>query len=113
MLVDKLGIPLLAESSVKAGLDVDWNDEQAQADALEQLLAEIEALEAWVRDNLGPKADEPPLRDHLELLEQLREQDLEPDPSGGGGTRIKRGVAKDRRISIEDPDMRHGRKTKR
>ncbi len=112
LLVDELGVPLLAESSIKAGLDIDWNDEQAQATALEQLLAEIGALESWVRNNLGPQADEPPLRDHLELLEQLRTQDLEPDPSGGGGSRIKRGVAKDRRISIEDPDMRHGRKTK-
>jgi hypothetical protein len=51
------------------------------------------------------------LQDQLALLEQLREQDLEPDPDGGG-RRIARGVAKDRRVSIEDPDMRHGRKTK-
>ena len=38
-------------------------------------------------------------------------QDLEPDPDGDG-LRIIDGVAKDRRISVEDGDMRHGRKTK-
>ena len=39
-------------------------------------------------------------------------QDLEPDPSGGGRSRIRDGVAEDRRVSVEDKDMRHGRKSK-
>ena len=39
------------------------------------------------------------------------EQDLEPDPNGGG-SRIIKGVAADRRISVEDGEMRHGRKSK-
>jgi hypothetical protein len=39
-------------------------------------------------------------------------QDLEPEPEPGGGVRIKQGVAEDRRISVEDGEMRHGRKTK-
>ena len=43
---------------------------------------------------------------------QIVEQDTEPDPEGGpGGRRIKKQVAPDRRISIEDKDMRHGRKS--
>jgi hypothetical protein len=111
LLVDELGIPLLAESSIKKALDVDWSDDAARTSALERLLAEISALETWVRTNLGEAANDPPLRDHLQLLEQLRGQDLEPDPSGGG-RRIKHGVAQDRRISVEDPDMRHGHKTR-
>jgi IS5 family transposase len=111
LLVDELGISLLAESSVKKALDIDWSDDAARNDALGRLLAEIEALEAWVRTNYEGAVDEGQLRECLELLEQLREQDLEPDPSGGG-RRVKRGVAKDRRISVEDPDMRHGHKTR-
>lgn len=111
LLVDELGIPLLAESSIKKALDIDWDDDAERNAALERLLGEIEALEAWVHQNFEKEASKPPLRDHLELLERLREQDLEPDPSGGG-RRVKNGVAKDRRISIEDPDMRHGRKSK-
>lgn len=111
LLVDELGIPMLAESSIKKALDIDWDNDEARNAALERLLGQIETLEAWVQNNLEQEVDKPPLREHLELLERLREQDLEPDPSGGG-RRVKDGVAKDRRISIEDPDMRHGRKSK-
>ena len=53
----------------------------------------------------------PPLQAHVETLVQIRTQDLEPDPTGGG-SRIREGVAEDRRVSIEDPEMRHGRKSK-
>ena len=42
---------------------------------------------------------------------QIRTQDLEPDPQGGG-SRIREGVAADRRVSIADKEMRHGRKSK-
>ena len=40
----------------------------------------------------------------------MRTQDVEPRPDGG--VQIRQGVAADRRISIEDADMRHGRKSK-
>jgi Transposase DDE domain len=55
---------------------------------------------------------EPPLKESLETLQQIAAQDLEPDPGGGGRRRIREGVAPDRRISIEDPEMRHDRKSK-
>ena len=45
------------------------------------------------------------------FLDELAAQRLRPNfwhPQA----RIRQGVAKDRRISIEDPQMRHGRKTK-
>jgi hypothetical protein len=54
----------------------------------------------------------PPLKEHVDTLEQIRHQDLEPDPSGKGRSRIRQGVAVDRRVSIEDSEMRHGRKSK-
>jgi hypothetical protein len=39
-------------------------------------------------------------------------QDTAPDPeSGPGGRRIKKRVAPDRRISLEEKDLRHGRKS--
>ncbi len=105
------GIPLLTASSVKRGLDIDWSDAKAKAQTIDTLIHQVDGLEAWVREKLPDDVDAPPLRDHLETLEQLRNQDLEPDPSGGG-TRIRDGVAEDRRISIEDGEMRHGRKSK-
>ncbi|MCP5070258.1 MAG: transposase, partial [bacterium] len=38
-------------------------------------------------------------------------QDIEPDPNGDG-KRIIDGTSRDRQISVSDPDMRHGRKSK-
>ncbi len=54
----------------------------------------------------------PPLKEHVDTLRQLIHHDVEPDPSGKGGPRIIVGVVPDRRVSIEDKEMRHGRKSK-
>jgi hypothetical protein len=106
------GIPVLLESSIKAGLDVQWSDRAEKRRALELLVGQLDSLEAWLMRTLPEELQQPPLRETVALLRQLRDQDLEPDPGGSGKTRIRRGTAKDRRVSIEDPDMRHGRKTK-
>jgi hypothetical protein len=106
------GAPLLATGqSIKRAIDVEWSDPEQKAWALRTLVDELDALEAWIREHLPDAIDAPPLAEHLETLRQLREQDLEPDPSGGG-PRIRQGVAPDRRVSIEDKQMRHGRKSK-
>jgi hypothetical protein len=108
------GIPVLLESSVKKGLDVEWSDPEQKAEALQRLVGQLDALQRWVEHRLPEQMKEPPLQQSLETLKQLAAQDLEPDPGGGGGggKRIRHGVAPDRRISIEDPEMRHGRKSK-
>lgn len=106
------GIPALLGSSVKKALDVEWSDGKAKAEALSRLVEQLDSLEGWLRRRLGEELKAPPLSEHLATLEQIRGQDLEPDPSGGGKMRIREGVAEDRRILIEDAEMRHGRKTK-
>lgn len=105
------GIPLLCESSAKKALDVEWSDPTAKAEAIKEVARQIESLEAWVRTRLAVEMKEPPLKEHMDTLVQIRTQDLEPDPNGGGA-RIRQGVAPERRVSVEDPDMRHGRKSK-
>ena len=56
--------------------------------------------------------EQPPLKEVMETITQIVTQDTEPDPGGGpGGRRLKQHVAPDRRISIEDKDIRHGRKS--
>jgi len=111
-LAQEAGIPLLLEASIKKALDIEWSDREQKAEVVERLARQIDALEAWVKKCLPKELSKPPLKEHLNTLEQIRAQDLEPDPSGGGKRRIREGVAPDRRISIEDPEMRHGRKSK-
>lgn len=104
--------PLLAaDHSIKRALDTEWSDAEHKAQALRDLVEQVDSLERWILKHLSDQADQPPLSDHLATLRQIREQDLEPDPSGGG-SRIRQGVAAERRVSVEDSEMRHGRKSK-
>jgi Transposase DDE domain/Transposase domain (DUF772) len=105
------GIPLLVEASVKRALDIDWNEATEKREAMKTLSRQLDALQSWIARQLPEALATPPLKEEVETLEQIRRQDLEPDPQGGGA-RIRDGVAEDRRVSIEDPDMRHGRKSK-
>lgn len=106
------GIPILLESSVKKALDLEWGTPDAKTQAIDILVEQLDSLNAWLHRKLPEQIKRPPLLEHVETLAQIRSQDLEPDPSGGGGTRIRQGVAPERRVSIEDPEMRHGRKSK-
>jgi Transposase DDE domain/Transposase domain (DUF772) len=102
-------VPLLLASSIKAGLDIDWSTPDAKVDALNRLCRQLDRLMTWVTKHAGSCTDAPLTR-YIEALTQVRAQDLEPRE--GGGVQILRGVAADRRVSIEDADMRHGRKSK-
>lgn len=106
------GIPVLGATSIKTGLDIDWDDPQAKAGAMERLLGQVRSLGQWLEKELREQLQQPPLSEQWALLNKLIEQDTEPEPEGGG-SRIKQGVAKDRRISVSDGDMRHGRKSKK
>ncbi len=46
----------------------------------------------------------------LEIADQVQEQDMQIDEKGKAS--LIKGVAKDRRISVEDSEMRHGRKSR-
>lgn len=102
-------VPLLMASSIKAGLDIDWSAPDAKVSALNRLCRQLDRLTVWVGKQ-PPACIDAPLARYIEALAQVREQDLEPRSEGG--VQIRQGVAADRRISIEDADMRHGRKSK-
>lgn len=110
-LAAKAGVPMLAHKSIKAALDLEWSAPAQKSSAIVTLVEQLDRLEAWVRQELAGEIDELPLSEHLATLAQLRAQDLDPEPPGGT-PRIRKGVAEDRRVSVEDPDMRHGRKSK-
>jgi hypothetical protein len=89
-------------SSLKAALDRNWDDPAARQDALGTVLAALAEVEAALGDQAAP----PPLA----IARQIRAQDVTVDAAGK--PEVRRGVANDRRISIEDADMRHGRKSR-
>jgi hypothetical protein len=105
----KAGIPLLLAPSIKAGLDIDWSDPKQKAVAVEIVERQVSSLQAWVDRHLDEGISEP-LRPYLEAITQVRDQDLET--TDGGAVRIREGVAPDRRISVQDAEMRHGRKSR-
>lgn len=109
--IDEAGVTVLGASSVKAALDLDWDDETATLEGLQQLLSDVSRLEAWVVERASEAVEQPPVQDALELLRKVVDQDTEPDPPSKG-RRIKQGVPRDRIVSIADPEMRHGRKSK-
>jgi len=105
------GLKLLSGSSLKAQLDIDWDDADQQSAALNRLLDEVAALEVWVSKRALGSVKEAPLQEALNALWAVIKQDFEPDPFGGG-PKIRRGTARDRMPSLGDPEMRHGRKSR-
>jgi Transposase DDE domain/Transposase domain (DUF772) len=105
----KAGIPLLLSPSIKAGLDIDWSDPRQKLTAIQIVEQQVGSLQRWVERHLDEVLEEP-LRPYLDAISTVREQDLEQTKKDG--VRIRQGVAPERRISIEDSEMRHGRKSR-
>jgi hypothetical protein len=99
------GVPALAASSLKAALDADWDDPATADAALAQVLGYLEQVEAFLADRCGAEV----AAAATATARQVRDQDV--DACGAAPT-LRRGVAKDRRISVEDDQMRHGRKSR-
>lgn len=105
IVAEQAGVPQLAASSLKAALDLDWDDAATVQVALGQVLGFLDRVQALIADGTGG----PAAADAVAIAHQVRDQDVDlsgPTPA------LRRGVAKDRRISVEDPDMRHGRKSR-
>ena len=106
------GASILNGSSVKAQLDVNWDLEDERILALSKVLEAKKAVENWVvaqeEQTQGKIPDS--AYQNLKVARQIEAQDVEK--STEGKAKIRRGVAKNRRISVEDGQMRHGRKSR-
>ena len=105
MVAQQAGAPQLAGSSLKAALDRDWDDPAARDDALAVVLGLLARVEAFLAGQAGDDA----AAEAVAVARQVRDQDVDlagPAPS------LRRGVARDRRVSVEDSQMRHGRKSR-
>ena len=99
------GVPQLGASSLKAALDADWDDPAAREAALAEVLGLLDQVEAFVAGLAGDQAGAAAVR----TARQVRDQDID---LAGPAPALRRGVARDRRISVEDAQMRHGRKSR-
>jgi transposase len=105
------GVPVLgAPTSLKAALDLDWDDPASRTWALGVVLDALRQVEAIVTQQPASVAQET-AQAAVAVAQQVAAQDVEQDPAGH--PQLRRGVAKDRRISVEDAQMRHGRKSAR
>lgn len=114
-LTAELQLTTVSASSIKAALDVDWREPEARVKALGALIEQFERLRRWLEEHFAQaQLEEPPMSEHIAVVERVIEQDTEPDPDSpgpDGKRRLRQGVKEDRLISLSDRDMRHGRKS--
>lgn len=102
------GAEMVSATSLKAALDRDWDQASQREEALDLILNVLHAMENWVQTlQLEEKDLATP---SLSVAQQIKAQDVEANEQGKA--HLIKGVAKDRRISIEDAEMRHGRKSR-
>jgi hypothetical protein len=84
---------------------IDWENSSARAELLNDLVYDaVSVLRA------GLSFDDAELQGLLEQLARLVGQDVEVSEDGTG--KLIDGVSADRQVSVVDPEMRHGRKSK-
>ena len=103
------GAVVVGDTSVKAALDLDWDDPTARQQALRLVLGALDAAEGWLAAQPGA-SDEPRVQAGLAAAQEVRTQDVVV--ADDGTPQLRQGVAADRRISVEDGEMRHGRKSR-
>src|SRR5260370_1894995 len=96
-------------TSLKAALDGDWDQKIQKDEALALVLQVLHTVDAWVK-TLTDEEDKALAEPVLAIAKQVEKQDVEI--SEKGKVSLVKGVAKDRRISVEDSEMRHGRKSR-
>lgn len=99
-------------TSLKGTAEIDWSDAEQRRRFLGEIVADADRVleQARVARNdleVGSTA-EAALLEAAGLLSRVLVQDVERREDGPA---IKEGVAKDRLLSVHDPEMRHGRKS--
>lgn len=107
------GLPLLLAKSTKGHLAIDWRDQDARTRVITELASDVIRIVDLVRAEGGTIEDGPRKRaliSRCDAVLAVVSQDLET--SADGRLVIAQRVARDRVISITDPQARHGRKSK-
>jgi hypothetical protein len=110
VVAEAAGASVVAGSSLKAALDLDWDDPHAQRQALAVVLTAVDVVEGWLSQQPAEVQRDGVVEASLAAAHQVEAQDVVQTPQGH--PTLRQGVAPDRRISIEDAEMRHGRKSR-
>ena len=98
--------------SVKGDVCIDWDDRAARSTLLAEIVGDADRLLELSRRAQGlldaDISERRMILEASELLGRLLLQDVERTESG---VALKRGVSRDRMVSVHDPDMRHGHKS--
>ncbi len=107
---DEHGLQRYFGSSLKGEASIDWDDPEARTTFLGGVVADDLLEVARVALERIPLGDPKHQRVHeaTELLSRLLLQDIERQADG---VHLKQGVSPDRIVSVEDPEIRHGRKS--
>jgi len=99
-------------TSLKGQAEVDWDDEQARNSFLQGIVSDAQRLMQLAQERQATLAEADPESQQItaagQLLGQLIDQDVDLT---AGQAKLKEGVSRDRIVSVQDPEMRHGHKS--
>jgi|LNFM01.2.fsa_nt_gb transposase len=102
----------VGQTSLKGTAEIDWSDTEQRRRFLGEIVADADRLLEQAREARSGleagSAAEALLLEAAGLLSRVLVQDIERREDGPA---LKEGVAKDRLLSVHDPEMRHGRKS--
>lgn len=103
----------VSEPSLKGAVAIDWGDAAQRRRVLGEIVADADRLLAvarQVRAGLaGDSAEAARVAEAAGLLSRVLVQDVDRPVEG---PTLRQGVAQDRVLSVHDPEMRHGRKSR-
>ena len=103
----------LTAASLKGQAEIDWSNANERRRFLQEIVADADRLLERVREARGQLTEDSPedsaLVEAAGLLSRVLVQDIERKEDGPA---LIDGVSPDRMPSVQDPEMRHGRKSK-
>jgi len=107
---ERQGLSRYFGSSLKGEAAIDWDDKKQREQLLTAIVQDARRLLGLAEQAQAAHPEQgAAIAAAAALLQRLVAQDVEEKPEGG--CQIKSGTAKDRVVSVPDPEMRHGRKS--
>ncbi len=107
---ERQGLSRYFGSSLKGEAAIDWADKKQREQLLTAIVQDARRLLGLAEQAQASHPEQAEvIAQAAALLQRLIAQDVEEKPEGS--CQIKQGTEKDRVVSVEDPEMRHGHKS--